>query len=356
MTAEASSLAAPLPARVASANWIESRWFDLAWFVAPGATMLPVILLALFVDPRFGLLFVALAFPHYVSTLAFFFWDDNRPRLKAQWLAFAGGPLLIALVYLALFARIPKLMAAALLIWNTYHVALQNCGIASIYRHRAGVNDPGQKAATNFAIISVAAFCAFWNVRTNDAFDPLLRLTPNYPLLLRMILAAVALAALIRFGVALVSRIRAGQAPIASELLFLFSALTFFHPYLWLADNNQATAVLLLPHYVQYLAILWLLHRRRFRTSEGSAPQRILSGISRSTPILASCILLLGGFIAVASIVLRHAGHANVFQFLFMLTAFEHYYLDGLFWAFRDPTVRRTIGPYLTRYTPAAAA
>lgn len=358
MTADASSLALPWGrSRLSPTRWIQSPLFDAILFVAPGLAVLPIVLLALGVDRHFGVLFVALAFPHYMSTLAFYFWDENRPRLRAQWIAFFAGPAIIALAFTALMAGgAPKIMAVALLAWNTFHVALQNCGIASIYRHRAGVTDPLQKSATNFAIISVSAFCAIWNIRSNDAFDPLLRISPDYALYLRVGFGAVAVAALLRLAWSISARMTHNQAPTLPEALFLISALIFFHPYLWLSDNNQATAVMLLPHYLQYLGIVWLLHRRRFRNAEGSAPQRVLSVISSSTPILFGCILMLGLFIVVVSVGLRHAGRASVFQFVFMLTAFEHYYLDGLFWAFRDPTVRKTIGPYLTRYTRSVQA
>jgi hypothetical protein len=68
--------------------------------------------------------------------------------------------------------------------------------------------------------------------------------------------------------------------------------------------------------------------------------------------------VLLGtiGVITVGFYVLSHkAGRPLIFETLYLLVALEHFYLDGLIWAFRDPAVRQGFGPYLTGWgaTPA---
>jgi hypothetical protein len=117
---------------------------------------------------------------------------------------------------------------------------------------------------------------------------------------------------------------------------------------------------MLLPHYVQYLGIVWLLNRRRFREADGSARQRVLARVSRSTPLLVAVLLSIGAATIGASVFLRHSGHEMIFESFYLLVALEHFYLDGLFWAFRDPAVRRSFGPYLIGYDgparPARAA
>ncbi len=360
MTADASSLALPLGrGRLFSRReWIESPAFDLAFFLLPGLATLPLVILALGVDRHFSVLFLMFAFPHYASTLSFYVWDDNKPRIRAQWVAFFIGPVLIAAAMFGLiYLDLAKVMQAALLAWNTFHVARQSCGILSIYRHRAGLTDVRQKGAVNFAIIATNVWMAFWNVGSNRAFDPLARITPDYLLLLRIGLGAVAAVSLVRLGFFLRERIKNQQAPTLPEWILLITSITFFHPYLWLADNAEATAVMLLPHYFQYLGIVWLLHRRKFRSmaSEGSPAQRALGVLSRSTSLLLGCLASFGAAVIVLKLGLRHAGHDIVFEAFFILTGFEHYYLDGLFWAFRDPTVRKTMGPFLTGYFPQAA-
>src|SRR5207244_4659189 len=120
-----------------------------------------------------------------------------------------------------------------------------------------------------------------------------------------------------------------------------------FHPYLWLHDSEFATFAMLLPHYVQYLGLVWLLHRRKFRKSGGSPIQRGLQKLSSNLSLLGSTLLGVG---LVFWSTLRWSvwnGHAVVWESMYLLIAFEHYYLDGLIWAFKQPHVRRTLGPYL---------
>ena len=52
------------------------------------------------------------------------------------------------------------------------------------------------------------------------------------------------------------------------------------------------------------------------------------------------------GFFVVKELLTR-AGHLTLFEAFYLLVAFLHFYVDGLFWAFRDPHVRASIGPYL---------
>src|SRR5213076_3620972 len=78
-----------------------------------------------------------LAFAHYMSSYAFYFWNENREYHRSRWLAFFAGPVIIAATYVALIAfEVPYIIQFVLFFWNTFHVARQNCGILSIYRHR----------------------------------------------------------------------------------------------------------------------------------------------------------------------------------------------------------------------------
>ena len=124
-----------------------------------------------------------------------------------------------------------------------------------------------------------------------------------------------------------------------------------FYPYLWIRDSGIAMFVILLPHYVQYLGIVWLIHRRRFTEIEGSAPQRMLARVSRSTPVLAALLLAIG-FVFLALFYLTRQ-HPFEYETAYLLIAFEHFYVDTLVWAFKEPHVRKTLGPWLLQ--PAAS-
>jgi hypothetical protein len=356
MTAEAQPLLLPLEGlRVAPRRgWIESFGFDGAFFLYSPLVTLPIAVAPLLIAPQMSILFFFLAFPHYASTFAFYLWDENRERHATRWFAFFAGPVIIALCYGALFYfEVPRIIQLVLFIWNIWHVGRQSCGIASIYRHRGGVMDNSAKRATNFAIIASNFAFAFFNIDTHPQFGPFLqdfsvRATP----LLQSILAVTALVALVGLGKSLHQRMKNGQKPIAAELIFIATSIAIFHPYLWVRSSGMATAMMLLPHYLQYLGIVWLLHRRRFRTAEGSVSQNVLQKVSTNIPLLFVILIGVGASFAVSSFVLHHTHHDSLFETMYLLLAFEHFYLDGLFWAFKDPSVRKSIGPWLTRYDP----
>ncbi len=352
-------LGVSLPAEnSARAPWIQSALFDNTFFIFAPAVVFPLVLPSLFIAPQFALLFFLLAFPHYVSTFAFFAWDEYRDRYVARWMAFFGGPLVIVLVYFTLiYFKIPRVIQIVLFVWNTFHVTRQSCGLVSIYRHRSGVFDQKHKTATNFGIMAVCFFMAFWNIETHLEFAPFLKDISVHAIpLTKALLGVAAIAGFGYMSLLLIRRLRVGNGPSTPEILLILGSIAMFHPYLWMKNSAIATVVMLLPHFFQYLAIVWLLHRRKFREASGSAPQRVLQRISTSTPLLLVTLLGVGGTFAAASVLLRRAGAPMLFETFYLLLAFEHFYLDGLIWAFRDPSVRTSIGPWLTRYDPTIAA
>ncbi len=350
MTADTQSLPLQVALPHAQRVWIETPSFDFLFFILSPIAILPIVLPAFFISPRFALLFFMLSFPHYVSTFAFFFWDENKTRHATRWVAFFAGPVIIAVTYWALFYfHVPRVMQLVLFAWNIFHVGRQSCGILSIYRHRAGVFDPVQKDVTNAAILAGSFFLAFWNIDSHPQWGPLLNdISPRAISLTKVALGVIAGAAVIRMVTTLMQRKEPVGLP---EALFAVTSFVIFTPYLFLHDSSLATAVMLLPHYLQYLGLVWLLHRRRFRSgAEGSPSQRVLQKISANTPLLLVVLAGIGVSFAAASVILRHVGQPTIFESLYLLLAFEHFYLDALFWAFRDRTVRNSIGPYLTRY------
>jgi hypothetical protein len=349
----------PGPARRSSRPWVESPSFDLPFFLLAPLLTLPLVFGIMAGVSRLATIGFLLGFAHYLSTFAFFFWDESRQEHRARWAAFFAGPLVIVVVFWVLVAfEVPLFIPFVLFFWNAFHVCFQSCGIASIYRHRSGVTDRAQKPLANHAIILAGLWMSLWNIETHEQVWPVLTwVSPLFPAVLRGVLGAAALLALVRLGLGLRRRAQEGHPPDLLEVGILVTGITLFHPYLWMPDSESATFVMLLPHYVQYLGIVWLVHRRRFRAEEGSLGQRWLARVSANLPLLLG-VLLSGGLAFLAGKVLfRSMGRVEHFEVLYLMLAFVHFYLDGLFWAFRDPHVRRTVGPWLmrgSRGTPAA--
>ena len=210
----------------------------------------------------------------------FYFWDDNREYYRSRWLAFFAGPVILAVVYgLVLGFEIPYLVQVVLFAWNTWHVSRQNCGILSIYRSRAGVSNVVQKNAANNAIVAVSAFLALWNIDTHHEVMGFFGwFSKDLSWIIKIVFGATAAFFMVKLGIALLRRKE--QLGLA-EGLFLTASLGFFYPYLFIKDSNIATLAMLLPHYVQYLTLVWLLHRRKFGTATEGAPA-VLRQISSS--------------------------------------------------------------------------
>lgn len=341
------------PTHPSPSRWIQSGPFDGALFVLSPVVTLPIVALFYGGFPSIAnRIFLVLTFAHYFSTGTFFLWDENKPYHRRRWIAFFVGPAAIALaVSLLLRFDVPLLLPVTIFFWNTFHVARQNCGILSIYRHRAGVAEPAQKTAANTAIVCTSLWLALWNISTHPEVNALLRVfSARLPLLLWAAAGLVATVALVRLAWALRKRAREGTLHLP-EAAFVVTSLALFHPYLWVADSAGATAFMLLPHYVQYLGLVWLLQRRRFSISAASPGERGLRFLS-ARPVL--LVATLGGS-GLAVLLLQsaafHSGHLKQFFACYAIIALLHFYLDGLFWAFKDPQVRRSIGPHLVSFT-----
>jgi hypothetical protein len=129
--------------------------------------------------------------------------------------------------------------------------------------------------------------------------------------------------------------------------MFLLSSVLLFHPFLWIADGQRSTLAMLSGHFIQYLAIVWLLNSRKYASAPGSSVQRLLGNIS-SRPLLVYVVIVATGVAAwVMSRIAAAAGVPMAFVIGLNSLALIHFYLDGRIWAFRQPFVRQTIGQAL---------
>jgi len=338
-------------ARIDNAAWINSPGFDFLLLIAAPLVTIPIFAGIYFRIPflAIGCAF-ALAFAHYMSTMTFYFWKENQEYYRSRWLAFFAGPLILAVIYgIIVGLEVPYVVQVVLIGWNTWHVARQNCGILSIYRGRAGASNPVQKNAANNAILAVSCFLATWNIESHrevmGVFGWFSTELGWIVFTLKAALGAVALFYVVRLIIALVRR----TEPLGlAEGLFLIAGLGFFYPYLYIKDSTIATLAMLLPHYVQYLALVWLLHRRKFGTASEGAPV-FLRQISSRLIFLIPVLMAVGFPIYWIWGAMISAGQEWWFGAVYVLIAFEHYYLDGLIWSFRRKHVRETMLPFLLR-------
>jgi uncharacterized Tic20 family protein len=336
-------------------GWIQSSLFDLSLFTLSPLAGLFVILPAL-VSPKGMHVFIAatylIAIPHYVSSFSFYLGDENLAYYRTRRLSFFAGPILILISVMALrLTKIDAAVQSALYVWNVFHVSMQSAGILSLYRRLNG----GLVSESRFArasILGVNGSLAFFHI---DRFPPI------YQNLLRMHfpvwIILPAFLSVVVVGLPLyLNTLRRRAKPIrAPELTFLVSSLLLFHPYLWVRDLDLATFGMLMGHFLQYLGIVWLLNRRKYPTVEGSGHQRLLSSISTKTPLLLLSLVFVGMVFYLAQKSSGWLGVPISYVILWNSLALVHFYLDGLIWAFKDPFVRKSIGPYLTPESHMAA-
>jgi hypothetical protein len=338
--------------RSGAEGWIDSPAFDLSFFI-----LSPLLGLALLlISPSSGATILAMAAagliggPHYLATFSFYFLDDTADHQRRRWIAYFVVPVLIVLgVGIVALFHIPAIIPVVIYLWNAYHVSRQSCGILSIYRRRAGCLDMRHRSVTNAAILSTNFAMALahidWYPTLNDF---LLAISSWLPWLLQQASALAAVLSLAALGISLAQRYRNGAPLGLPELGFLATSLLLFHPYLWVHDSNLATLGMLIGHFLQYLGIVWLLNNRKLAAATGSFGQRCLSRLWRDPWIFFPALLTGGGLFLLVQI---------NFMAVTIAVVLLHFYLDGLFWAFKRPEIRRAISPYLTqgRHRPAAA-
>jgi len=329
-------------------GWIASPWFDLAFFTFSPIAGLLVIWGQLY-TPMGTAVAVAAAYliglPHYLSSFSFFLGDENYAYYRKRFLLFFVGPLLIFGTVLALrVLNVLHFVQAVIFVWNVYHVAAQSSGILSLYRRLNG-GDPGERVWGKYAILFINAAMAFWFL---DRFPPLhvllSSLHPLWPTGLRY----ACLAGAVCFGLGyFICIVRRANPFSFQEKAFLTTSLLLFVPYLLLEDSNLATLAMLMGHFIQYLAIVWLMNRRKYVPARGSRRQQWLGRVSGSLPLLISVLVATGLFFYALDKGSRLLEVNLAYIILWNSLALIHFYIDGLVWAFKDPFVRRTLGPFV---------
>lgn len=328
-------------------GWIQSPRFDLALFTLSPLAGLFVVVPAL-LSPKGIHVWIAatylIAIPHYVSSFSFYLGDENLAYYRTRRLTFFAGPVLILLAVIALrLTKVDAMVNSALYVWNVFHVSMQSIGILAIYRRLNG-GLPSEGRFARISVLGVNATLAFLHIdRFPPIYEPLQRI--HFPLwTIRPALLSVAVIGLVLYLNVLWHR---PQRIGGAELAFLVSTFLMFHPYLWVHELNIATYGMLIGHFLQYLGIVWLLNRRKYSMAKGSERQKLLSSVSASTPFLLLSLVSVGGVFYLALRGSVWLGIPITYSILWNSLALIHFYLDGFIWAFKDPFVRKSLGPYV---------
>jgi hypothetical protein len=329
-------------------GWIESPRYDLWLLSLPPLLGIIVCAIAWGVDPFViaGVSLFALGMPHYLSTYAFYFDDKNLAYINTRKIAFFLGPVLIVgLLTLGLKFKFYLLIALWVDAWNVFHVSRQSAGILSIYRHLNGGDNRLEKLPANIALVCSAAGLYSVTIANQPSFHYYLSMLPFNVM---PYMGPALLVAGVGGIVVLVARMKRRAIMMFSpEVLFLATSVMLFLPYVLIKSRSTASSAMLAGHYVQYMGLLWLLNHRKYKEEAGSTAQRLLAHVSRSIPRIVILLLVL---IAVTSLTDRVVHHYNFMGFhtwILNIVVLMHFYLDGLFWAFKYRHTRDSIAPYL---------
>jgi hypothetical protein len=347
---EVKSDSPPVSTGALSGRWIQSARFDTWFFLLSPIFGFSIIIANVVLSPRGAILFGLAAFyfvgmPHYLSTYTFYLGDDNLAQYWMRRMAFFGGPLVIlaAVIFLRRMSLGPVL-ASTVFVWNVYHVSMQSSGILNIYRK---LNDGpmSEKRLASFTILAVNYTMAFWFI---ERYQPLTLLLGKVHSTLPAILGKLCLLIAIVPVFLLTQRIlRRSKRISAQELSFLLVSIALFHPFLWVRDTRIATFAMLMGHFIQYLAIVWLLNRRKYAYADGSRRQQFLGRLSRQGAALIAAFLVSGASFWAVQWLSRTVGFQAIFDTVLLAIPPIHFYQDGLVWAFRRAYVRESIGSYL---------
>ncbi len=329
-------------------GWIQAPAYDLALFVLSPLMGTVAVLWALNLPGGSAVVAATtflLAIPHYMSSFSFFFGDENRRYYRRHAALFYGGPVVIAAGVFALRgsgAHTPVLVT--MFLWNIYHVSQQSHGILSIYR-RLNNGPPAERSVARVAIVSVNATMALWHA---ERFTPLYGVLKSVDPLLPWALPAIALpVAAASLGVLAYRLVRRSNGISLPEGAFLATSLLLFHPYLWVEDAGLATLGMLIGHFIQYLAIVWLLNHRKYVSAPGSVAQRALARMSANPVTVVATVVGVGAIVLLGERATVWLGAPMVYVVAWNALSLIHFYIDGLVWAFRNPFVRQSVGPYL---------
>ena len=357
----ASGTPAPAALALPGGGWIANPGWDATFFV--GSLALGIVLttialaapsLAIPATIAGGILF---ANTHNLVTGFFFLDAENLTyyRRFPHW--YFTVPLLLLTSAMGITLVAPILAFVMHFFFTNWHVIRQSVGIQKLYLGRAKAAEVERKldATLIYAAGVVLNGFALWKYGLLSGTSPLATVDGQPAAALATAGAVVLLGAILTGRVLWVGR-RAGRVA-WQRLAFGLTGIAMYSPYLVI--DNLACAFLagLLPHYMQYHGIFWLVGRNKYPGNPRYADSwlgklaqdfRVWVGLV-VVAAFAMGLLRAPHFLAEKSPALMAAYHTPVMLTLgaFYGLGWMHFYLDGLLFRFRYPEVRAAILRYL---------
>ncbi len=341
----------------ANSKWAVSRNFDLLFFVLP-------VLLGLFYFwlvaqiPAYALpitilVWMIFAQGHFGSTWFIYFDKKNQAHYSTKYITYYIIPAFIFAVVLAIGVRDPVLLYVLIAIVSFYHVSKQSVGILQLYRVRNKEFNVTERYAEMAAIfawgLTFASYGAMQLPMFADIFGSMLGI-------IRYGVYMLCVCAILLTVYILVCFIRRNENSLPKNLFLAVSVLLYlpyvYTPSLMLKTNvfEIATLTSLIPHYMQYMGLVWLINKNKYAPgttfgTENPMLARISGRVVYILGIIMAYAALMGYLYFVApqyTNVLSVAFPAIVSGFMMI-----HFYIDAFIWRFKDPHIRETVLPFV---------
>jgi len=359
------ALAVPSPggraAPALAAGWIANPAYDGAFFA--GSIALCVVLVAIatvwpaYAIPATVVAGVLFANTHNLLT-GFFFLDAENLAYYRRWPHYYFTvPVLLLAASMAMFVWSPPLAFTLHFFFTTWHVVRQSVGIQKLYlgKARAADFDRNLDAGLIYAAVVVLHAFAVWKFRplwATKALAPVEVHAAGAGLTAGIValLAATMLARVLWLGW------REGRVA-WPRLGFGLTSIGMYTPYLLIDQYQVAFMAGILPHYVQYHGIFWLVGQNKY-AGNAEYEGTVLGRLARDLRVWVLVVVAAAAVMAIfrapyflaeknPALAIRWSWQINLAVGFFYGLGWMHFYLDGLLFRFRYPEVRAAILRYL---------
>lgn len=332
-------------------DWLLGKRVDVLFFYFP--ILIGVFCYLVFNDPNNSIflgVLIANAFGagplHFGATwFAYFdkknlghYWGDKRKRA----VFFLMPAIIVALTMIGVVVSRP-LIVFIWQVWSIQHLVQQNVGILLLY-HRPNGGEAVASRAIEAKSLQLAAIFFYLVFFHRVMLGPLSFVLVDVVTILSLLATIVAVYLYIA---QLIRQLQQGRYLNVPAFLFWIFSLFCLAPLAYLGQHYaDGFMIPLTVHWFQYIAINYLLVKRKYTTAA-------VSNLPGSHPVVlfaSVCLVML--LVMFALDVLRRMWLPQTIMHtaaegLLMSIALTHYYLDAFLWRFRDPFQRENVLPYV---------
>jgi len=334
----------PAVTPAAARGWIIAPAWDLLFFVLTPVLIVPAVLglQRIFSPQQIWLVVISfLSMGHHLPGFLRAY-GDSELRARFFWRLLLAPPLVFTAAWWFEHQHLHGLRVLVLL-WAIWHGLMQTYGFLRIYDVKRGIKDAWGARLDLAACVAVFALGtvfsqarmyglvdAFWQAG-GPLFDA--RLIVG----LQWTVGLAAVVVLNAYVVHVAQRLIRKEAVSLNKQLLVLSTAGIWWFTGAINDTLIGVAMFEIYHAVQYLAIVWVFHRRSI--DRVAAGQGTLAAFFRRRGLLVGaylCLIAAFGCVRFFSTSITGQSLAQVFAALLVTSTLMHYYFDGFIWKVRE--------------------